>query len=171
MPQSPETPSVNYRILDTPLGPIRIVGRDRAIAQVSFIGGTPASEPVPAGAVEGGPVVDVAAAQLEGYLAGERRGFDVPLAPEGTAHDREVWHHLQSIPYGTTTTYGAIARAMHRPGAARAVGMANNRNPIAIMIPCHRVVGADGKLTGYAAGVGIKARLLDLEQFGTVPSA
>lgn len=158
----------NYRLLTTSLGPIRIVAENRAITEVSFVS---EQGPQERAGHEGGPVVDLAAEQLQGYLAGERRGFDLPLAPKGTAHDLEVWRMLQAIPYGTTTTYGALAQAMKRPGAARAVGMANNRNPIAIVIPCHRVVSSDGKLTGYAGGLAKKAQLLDLEQFGLIPQS
>ena len=158
-------PTTNYRDLSTALGPIRIVGQNRAITAVKFL----KDDGPPPQAQEGGPVVDQAAAQLQAYLSGERRGFDLPLAPEGTPHDLEVWRQLQSIPYGTTVSYGELADAMEPPGNPRSVGMANGRNPIAIIIPCHRVIGADGKLTGYAAGVEIKAQLLDLERMGLVP--
>ncbi len=158
---------LRYREIATALGPIRIVGQDGAITEITFLRNE--TEPVSPGAVEGGPVVDQAAEQLEAYLTGTRRGFDLPLAPAGTPHDQEVWRHLQSIPYGTTTTYGEIARAMTPPGSPRAVGTANGRNPIAIVIPCHRVIGANGKLTGYASGVDIKAQLLDLERMGLIP--
>lgn len=158
---------LRYRVIATALGPIRIVAKDGAITEISFLRDEPAPE-VPE-AIEGGPVVDQAAEQLEAYLTGARRGFDLPLAPVGTPHDQEVWRHLQSIPYGTTTTYGEIARAMTPPGSPRAVGTANGRNPIAIVVPCHRVIGANGKLTGYASGVDIKAQLLDLERMGLIP--
>ena len=162
-----DAPQMAYRTLETGLGPVRIVSQANAISAISFI---QSGEIPPAEAIEGGVLVDQAAAQLEGYFARERREFDLPLSPEGTTHDQAVWRHLQSIPYGTTTTYGALAKAMDRPGSARAVGLANGRNPIAIIIPCHRVIGANGKLTGYASGVHIKAKLLDLEQFGLIPT-
>lgn len=101
--------------------------------------------------------------QLEEYFAGERRAFDLPLAPKGTAFQQKVWRALTEIPYGETRTYGEIAAAIGNPKAARAVGMANNKNPIGILIPCHRVIGADGKLVGYAGGMEKKAFLLKLE--------
>lgn len=102
--------------------------------------------------------------ELEEYFSGVRTSFTVPLLAEGTPFQQAVWQFLTDIPYGETATYGQIAARLGRPGAARAVGMACNRNPIAIIIPCHRVVGADGGLTGYAGGLDVKARLLLLEQ-------
>ena len=101
--------------------------------------------------------------QLAGYLSGEREEFTVPLDPSGTPFQRTVWKCLLTIPYGQTRSYGEIARSIGSPLASRAVGMANNRNPIAILIPCHRVIGANGKLVGYAGGLDIKKSLLDLE--------
>jgi methylated-DNA-[protein]-cysteine S-methyltransferase len=101
--------------------------------------------------------------QLAAYFAGELRDFDLPLAPAGAAFEQRVWRVLLTIPYGTTTSYGAIARHLKSPNAARAVGTANGRNPIAIIIPCHRVIGADGSLTGYGGGLARKRLLLDLE--------
>jgi methylated-DNA-[protein]-cysteine S-methyltransferase len=101
--------------------------------------------------------------QLEQYFAGERREFELELAPSGTSFQLEVWRALRAIPYGDTASYGEIAAAVGQPGAARAVGGANNRNPIAIVIPCHRVIGADGTLTGYGGGLPRKQRLLALE--------
>lgn len=98
---------------------------------------------------------------LEEYLAGARRTFDdLVLAPKGTAFQLRVWAELRRIPFGTTTTYGDIARRIGRPGAARAVGLANGRNPIGIVVPCHRVIGSDGDLTGYGGGLPMKAWLL-----------
>jgi methylated-DNA-[protein]-cysteine S-methyltransferase len=101
--------------------------------------------------------------QLEEYFAGERREFELELAPSGTPFQLEVWRALRAIPYGETASYGEIAAAVGQPGAARAVGGANNRNPIAIVIPCHRVIGASGSLTGYGGGLPRKQRLLALE--------
>ena len=105
-----------------------------------------------------------AAAQVRQYLAGERRAFDLPLAPSGTPFQRSVWDALCAIPYGQTATYGEIARALGRPGAARAVGAAAGRNPIWLVIPCHRCVGKNGALTGYAGGLWRKEKLLALEK-------
>lgn len=102
--------------------------------------------------------------QLSEYFSGTRTEFDIPLAPNGTPFQKLVWRELCRIPYGQTRTYGEIAAAIGNPGAARAVGMACNRNPIWIVIPCHRIVGTGGKLTGYAGGLDLKRRLLDLEQ-------
>lgn len=105
-----------------------------------------------------------AAAELGEYFAGRRRNFTLPLAPRGTEFQQRVWSELRRIPCGETRTYGEIARAIGQPRACRAVGMANNRNPIAILIPCHRVIGRDGSLTGYAAGLTVKRQLLELER-------
>ena len=101
--------------------------------------------------------------QLDAYFSGELTHFDLPLRPSGTAFQQQVYGALQEIPYGATTTYGAIARKIGRPRAVRAVGAANGRNPIPIIIPCHRVIGADGSLTGFGGGLEIKKFLLDVE--------
>lgn len=111
----------------------------------------------------GHPVLDAAERQLQEYLAGERTAFDLPLHPGGTAFQREVWAQLREIPRGRTVTYGAIARSLGRPRAAQAVGAAVGANPISIVVPCHRVLGADGSLTGYAGGTATKQALLTLE--------
>jgi len=104
-----------------------------------------------------------ATTELEEYFAGTRTTFDLPLAPEGTAFQKKVWAALCRIPFGDTATYGQIARAVGRPAASRAIGGANHRNPIAIIVPCHRVIGADGSMTGYGGGLRRKRLLLDLE--------
>lgn len=108
-------------------------------------------------------VISEAARQLDEYFAGQRQQFELMLAPEGTPFQQSVWEALRQIPYGKTCSYKDIARKIARPKAYRAVGMANNRNPIAIIIPCHRVIGADGKLVGYAGGLDTKSKLLELE--------
>jgi len=108
------------------------------------------------------PVAD-ASAQLQAYAAGDLTRFDLPLRPHGTQFQKEVWSALAQIPYGITTTYGQLARQLGRPAASRAVGAAVGRNPIGIIIPCHRVIGADGSLTGYAGGLDNKVALLELE--------
>jgi methylated-DNA-[protein]-cysteine S-methyltransferase len=102
--------------------------------------------------------------QLTEYFAGTRREFDVPILPQGTEFQRKVWTELQNIPYGATLSYGALAQKIGSPNASRAVGLANGRNPISIIVPCHRVVGANGKLTGYGGGLPRKAALLALEE-------
>ena len=104
-----------------------------------------------------------AARQLAEYFAGRRRAFDLPLAPAGTPFQQQVWRQLLQIPFGSTCSYGALARAVGRPSASRAVGAANGRNPISIIIPCHRVIGSDGSLTGYGGGEPAKRWLLDHE--------
>ena len=101
--------------------------------------------------------------QLAEYFAGERRDFDLRLAPEGTPFERSVWDELRKIPFGETRSYGEIAQALGRPGAARAVGRANGANPIPIVVPCHRVIGSDGSLTGFGGGLEAKSRLLEIE--------
>jgi len=110
------------------------------------------------------PLADAAAMQLREYAEGRRTEFDLLLAPKGTAFQLAVWEALRCIPYGETRSYGDIAAAIGKPKAARAVGMACNRNPLPILIPCHRVVGKNGKLTGYAGGMELKQQLLDLER-------
>ncbi|MBV9314121.1 MAG: methylated-DNA--[protein]-cysteine S-methyltransferase [Pseudonocardia sp.] len=106
---------------------------------------------------------DEVTSQLEDYFDGHRRAFELPLAPRGTAFQLRVWTALVGVPYGSTTSYGAIASSLGTPTASRAVGMANGRNPISIIVPCHRVIGANGSLTGYGGGLDRKRTLLDLE--------
>lgn len=110
------------------------------------------------------PLLKEAVRQLESYFAGELTEFTLPMEPSGTVFMKKVWSALCEIPYGKTATYGEIAEKVGVPKGARAVGLANNRNPIPIFIPCHRVIGADGSLTGYAGGLEMKKRLLDLEK-------
>ena len=109
-------------------------------------------------------LTDEACAQVLAYLRGERRAFDLPCAARGTDFQRAVWRALEQIPYGETRAYGEIARTLGRPGAARAVGAACGRNPLWLIVPCHRAIGADGSLTGYAGGTDLKRRLLGLER-------
>lgn len=110
------------------------------------------------------PLLKEAVRQLESYFAGELKEFSLPLEPSGTVFMKQVWSALCEIPFGKTATYGEIAERIGRPKAARAVGLANNRNPIPIFIPCHRVIGADGSLTGYRGGLEMKKKLLELEK-------
>jgi len=117
----------------------------------------------PTGKKEADAITDKAAKQLEEYFNGKRDRFDVPLMPQGTSFQLSVWKALCDIPYGETRSYKQIACAVGNPDACRAVGLANNKNPIWIMIPCHRVIGSNGKLTGYGGGLEMKQRLLDLE--------
>lgn len=110
------------------------------------------------------PVLAKAKRQLTEYLAGTRETFDVPISMRGTSFQKKVWEQLLQIPYGETATYGEIAARIGNPKACRAVGMANHHNPISIIVPCHRVIGADGRLTGYGGGLPIKEKLLALEK-------
>lgn len=110
------------------------------------------------------PVLKETARQLSEYFSGKRREFSLPLSPKGTEFQLRVWRALETIPYGETRSYGDMARLIGSPKACRAVGMANHRNPISIIVPCHRVVGANGSLTGYGGGLDAKRFLLDLEQ-------
>jgi methylated-DNA-[protein]-cysteine S-methyltransferase len=132
------------------------------LQSISFQNRFPPAEPAKRALSKEAPFREVIA-QLEAYFAGELRRFDLPLAPEGTPFQREVWSALTAIPYGETVSYGELARRLGRPAASRAVGAANGQNPIPIVIPCHRVIGADGSLTGFGGGLAIKRRLLDLE--------
>lgn len=126
--------------------------------------------PAPAARIGQSDVLVRAAAQLAEYFAGERRVFDLPLAPAGTEFQRAVWHALARIPFGVTCSYGDLARVIGRPSASRAVGAANGANPIAIILPCHRVIGASGALTGYGGGLPMKRWLLDHERACVQPS-
>ena len=141
--------------MDSPVGPLTLTEEDGALTEVLF--GAYEAEG------ENSPLLQEAARQLNEYFAGGRRVFDLPVRPAGTAFQKQVWRALAGIPYGETRSYAEIARAVGRPKAFRAVGMANHRNPISIIIPCHRVVGADGSLTGYGGGLDKKTFLLKLE--------
>ena len=144
------------------IGAVRIVQRGQHIVRLD-LGGKAPYEPLADVAEQATPLLLRAFEQLEEYLARVRKEFDLPLAPAGTPFQRKVWDALLQIPYGQTRSYQQIAQAVGSPKGFRAVGMANNRNPIAVFIPCHRVVGADGKMVGYGGGVDIKVALLGLE--------
>lgn len=145
---------------DTPLGKIGIAESHGKICAVTFAG-----EKTPQGAtIKQTPLLRQAAHQLAEYFAGKRTVFDLPLEPlYGTPFQKRVWQALQEIPYGETRTYAQIAAMVHNPKGCRAVGMANHKNPLGIVVPCHRVIGANGSLTGYAGGLDKKQYLLDLE--------
>src|SRR3954449_9980337 len=146
-----------HSLTSTPLGDVVLTGDGEALTGLSFAG--PATPDAPR---DDARFAD-AASQLREYFAGERTAFDLPVRPHGSAFDREVWSALAGVGYGDTVTYGELAARLRRPGAARAVGAANGRNPIALIVPCHRVIGAKGALTGYAYGVDRKSALLRLE--------
>ena len=147
--------------IDTPVGPLTVETDARAVRTIRF--GRHADPPFDPADAAFPPVMAQTVEELRRYFAGDLQRFTVPVDPAGTPFQRQVWTALQRIPYGTTCSYGELAAAIGRPTACRAVGMANHRNPIPILIPCHRVVGADGSLTGYASGLAIKSRLLQLE--------
>lgn len=142
----------------TPVGPITLVEQGDALIEARFgsdAGGAQREQT---------PLLVQAFAQLQQYFRGERRAFDLPLSPRGTVFQRKCWDALCLIPYGETRSYAAQAQLIGNPRACRAVGMANHHNPLPIFIPCHRVVGKNGALTGYAGGLSIKQALLNLEQ-------
>jgi methylated-DNA-[protein]-cysteine S-methyltransferase len=141
--------------LETPIGPLRLSAEDGRLSRVEFA----ASADVRSAE----PVLLEAEAQLSAYFAGELRHFDLPLAPRGTAFQLSVWDALLEIPYGATTSYSGLAAAIGRPSSCRAVGAANGRNPLAVIVPCHRVIGAARALTGYGGGLERKRMLLALE--------
>ena len=168
-----QSQGMDERVVDSPLGPIRIRVSGGVLTALEFVEDGGESAPLhgrdwtSAGESDqdsdGRGILDQATLQLAEYLQGTRTDFDLPLEPEGTEFQRKVWAELQRISYGTTISYGELARRIGQPTASRAVGLANGRNPIAILIPCHRVIGADGSLTGYASGVERKKWLLNRE--------
>ncbi len=149
---------MRYSIAETPIGPLLLSGEGGALARIDFGG-----EPPEDWRRDGGAFAR-ARSQLAEYLAGRRTAFELELAPHGTPFQLRVWEELQRIPYGATVTYAELARRAGRPDAPRAVGHANGRNPLPIVVPCHRVVGSDGSLTGYGGGLETKRFLLELER-------
>ena len=153
---------MDYRYLDTPVGRLLLAREERDLRLINFQRSR-RPRPDPRWHESQGAFDDVVA-QLTEYFAGQRRRFELPLAPEGTPFQQRVWRELQDIPYGVTISYGQLAARIGQPTASRAVGLANGSNPLAIVIPCHRVIGANGTLTGYGGGLPIKERLLALER-------
>lgn len=151
-----------HTVMDSPVGPLVLVAQDDALAALHLHEQRHLPDPATFGPPDDGALPKVTE-QLEAYFAGELTTFDVPLHLEGTPFQLRVWSALQEIPYGRTASYGELAARIGRPTASRAVGMANGRNPVAIIVPCHRVVGSDGRLVGYGGGVDRKRRLLALE--------
>lgn len=158
-------------LIETPVGPMGIAATETAVTRIFFGSGRSSGKtgrepnaPADCTPENATPLLLQAAGELAEYFAGARREFTFPLAPAGTPFQLSVWKTLRTIPYGETRTYGQIAAQIGRPTACRAVGMANNRNPIAIAIPCHRVIGSSGSLVGYAPGVAVKEQLLRLEK-------
>lgn len=145
--------------METAIGPLTVTEDSQGIYGVHF--GKELSSDI---IMEETPLLEEAKRQLEEYFSGERKEFHLPLSLHGTPFQKNVWKALCSIPYGETRTYGQIAVLVGNPKGSRAIGMANHNNPVAIIVPCHRVVGAGGALTGYAGGLDIKRALLELEQ-------
>ena len=161
--------STTWTHIDSPVGPLLLAADDTGLRAIEFRDNR---HPVKRdGDWHAGmhPVIDAAAAQLDEYFAGTRRTFDLPLTPQGTAFQRAVWDALDAIPYGETWSYAQLARRIGNPAAMRAVGAANGRNPLPIVRPCHRVIGADGALTGFGGGLPTKRFLLEFE--GALPRA
>lgn len=159
-----------YTHLDTPLGTLLAVADDDALLALGFGSAESAPRAAPGWLEQpSSPLLRATAAQIAEYFAGRRRVFDLPLRPRGTPFQMSAWEALRRIPYGETRSYGEQAAALGRAGAARAVGAANARNPIVIVVPCHRVIGGDGSLTGFAAGLDRKRALLGLEAAPTRP--
>jgi methylated-DNA-[protein]-cysteine S-methyltransferase len=148
---------MRFTLIDSPVGELLLTGTDDGLSGIQF-----APYRTPEGQRDDGAFAGVVT-QLTEYFDGRRTTFDAALAPSGTAFQRDVWSAIAAIPYGKTVSYGSIAAKLGKPSASRAVGMATGRNPIVIIIPCHRVVGADGSLTGFGGGLERKSLLLDLE--------
>lgn len=153
-----------YQDMASPIGRLRLIAEGDELVGIWFEQGRDARKDDPGLVERDSEVLARTRAQLEEYFRGERRDFDLPLAPRGTGFQRRVWQRLCGIEYGTTTTYGALANELGNPNASRAVGLANGSNPIPIVIPCHRVIGANGALTGFGGGLPIKSALLELER-------
>jgi methylated-DNA-[protein]-cysteine S-methyltransferase len=153
--------------MESPVGPLTLVASDRGLRAVMWPNERPGRVPVVRSHRAGAAadrILDDAVRQLTEYFDGERHEFDLPLDPVGTEFQQQAWQVLRTIPYGSTISYGEQARRLGDPNKSRAVGAANGRNPISIIVPCHRVIGSTGKLTGFAAGVETKAWLLHHEQ-------
>ncbi|CAM3549102.1 methylated-DNA--[protein]-cysteine S-methyltransferase [Parendozoicomonas haliclonae] len=154
---------MNYQLYHSPLGLLLLFSDGSALKKLTFLASVRDFTPDELFQKRSDAVLTAATQQLDEWFAGSRREFDLPLAPDGTPFQQKVWKALQTIPYGTTSTYGELAGKLGQPSSARAVGAANGKNPIALIIPCHRVIGADGSLTGYAFGLEKKKKLLSLE--------
>jgi methylated-DNA-[protein]-cysteine S-methyltransferase len=150
---------MNYAFVETPIGKLLIAGDAEAVHQIRFAPARPERDWVESPT---GPIQE-AARQLREYFAGKRTDFDLPLEAQGTVFQKAVWRLLCDIPYGETISYGELARRVGNPKASRAVGAANGQNPLPIVVPCHRVIGASGKMTGFGGGIPVKEALLALE--------
>ncbi|WP_344287640.1 methylated-DNA--[protein]-cysteine S-methyltransferase [Streptomyces synnematoformans] len=157
-----------HTTVDSPVGPLTLVAEGDELTGLYMTDQRhrPAEETFGTPADAADPPFAAVAAQLRAYFAGERTDFDLPLRLAGTPFQQRVWEQLRQIPYGETLSYGELAERVGNPAASRAVGMANGRNPVGIIVPCHRVVGANGSLTGYGGGIDRKKQLLALERRG-----
>jgi methylated-DNA-[protein]-cysteine S-methyltransferase len=153
-----------FEDMPSPIGRLRLISRGEHLVGIWFEHGRDAARGDDSLVPGTSPAIERTRTQLEQYFRGERRDFDLPLAPQGTEFQQKVWQCLLRIPYGVTTTYGALAGELGNPNASRAVGLANGSNPIPIVIPCHRVIGANGALTGFGGGLPTKSALLALER-------
>lgn len=159
--------SYAYKVIPSPIGNLKLVGSEKGLAAILWENDNPQRVRVRATVEdENHPVLLETERQLNEYFDGKRSSFSVPLNPIGTQFQNEVWQQLSAIPFGETRSYQQIANQLGHPRATRAVGAANGRNPIAIIVPCHRVIGSSGKLTGFAGGLDAKAHLLNLENTG-----
>jgi methylated-DNA-[protein]-cysteine S-methyltransferase len=157
------SPATHYLMMDSPVGPLLLAGDDSALSLIGFTTGPKSMGPDPAW--QHVPTAfETARAQLGAYFAGDRQDFDLALSPRGTEFQLQVWQALSTIPYGETWSYRELAEAIGNPKAVRAVGSANGRNPLPIVVPCHRVIGSNGSLTGFGGGLENKQILLALEQ-------
>lgn len=154
---------IRYTRMDSPLGELTLYGDGEALGGVQTPPKDGVERSIPENWVADAKPFAEVERQLTAYFAGELREFDLPLAPAGTAWQLRVWRALTTIPYGETAGYGELAEELGKPTASRAVGTANGRNPISVIVPCHRIIGADGSLTGYAGGLDRKRKLLNLE--------
>jgi methylated-DNA-[protein]-cysteine S-methyltransferase len=157
------TETLAYTLVDSPVGPLLLAGDERGLWLLSFVGKSAEVQPSVAWKTSESPFQEVKR-QLTAYFARELRRFEVPLHLVGTEFQLAVWNALTLIPYGTTLSYSQLAHAIGKPAAVRAVGGANHANPVAIIVPCHRVIGSNGKLVGYGGGLEVKDRLLALER-------
>jgi methylated-DNA-[protein]-cysteine S-methyltransferase len=157
--------SLAYKIIKSPVGKLKLVASDKALVAVLWEKEGPRRVPLnELVADDRHPVLVKAERQLDEYFSGKRRKFSVALEMRGTPFQKDVWAALIAIPFGETRSYGQLAKQLRNPRAARAVGAANGRNPVSIIVPCHRVIRSSGKLTGFAGGLAVKAQLLNLER-------
>jgi methylated-DNA-[protein]-cysteine S-methyltransferase len=154
-----------YKFVESPVGKLKLVASNKGLTAILWENDSPRRVPLQELLLDDKhPVLMRVESQLKEYFAGSRQTFDIPLDMRGTTFQKSVWEALLAIPFGETRSYGELAKQLGRPSASRAVGAANGRNPVSIVVPCHRVIGSSGKLTGFAGGLEVKALLLNLEK-------